>query len=347
MLKYPISILLPVYNGEKYLKECIDSILNQTFKNFELLIINDGSTDSTEHIIQTYTDSRITYFKNKENIRLISTLNKGFELINSKYIARMDADDIAMPTRLEDQLTFMEKHSDYVLCGSFVETIGEGKQRIVKYEQEHEAIKFRLLFDTHFPHPTAFIRTSVLKKHQLFFKQEYIHAEDYAFWNELLDYGKVKILPLPLVKKRSHQEQVSVKYYNLQQNVTSQIRQKLLEKLGLNFKDRAFYLYENMLRGKVPSDADSIYILLQSILEIVNANQRKDIYDNLILDQFFLERFWQLCTQSTHLGVGIFKYFMTQKKANSFNVKKVDIFKFLVKCISKYRYTHPMFTPIV
>src|SRR5215218_8078213 len=96
-----ISVILPVYNAEKYLKAAIDSILNQTFPDFELLIINDGSSDGSEKIIKSYTDNRIVYVKNGENSGLINTLNKGIDLATGEFIARMDGDDIAVPERFE------------------------------------------------------------------------------------------------------------------------------------------------------------------------------------------------------------------------------------------------------
>ena len=120
-----VTVLMPVYNAEKYLAEAINSILNQTFTNYELLIINDGSTDKSEEIILKYSDKRIRYIKNDKNIRLVATLNKGIELAKGKYIARMDADDISVPTRLEKQITLLENNEDIGVCGSFLYVFGE------------------------------------------------------------------------------------------------------------------------------------------------------------------------------------------------------------------------------
>ena len=118
-----ITVLMPVYNGEKYLRESVDSILNQTFTDFELLIINDGSTDSSMEILNSYSDSRIRIVTNEVNLRLIKTLNKGIDLATGEYIARMDCDDIADPKRLEIQLQYMEKHPDVAVCGTGVKAV--------------------------------------------------------------------------------------------------------------------------------------------------------------------------------------------------------------------------------
>ncbi|HFH8171719.1 TPA: glycosyltransferase family 2 protein, partial [Streptococcus agalactiae] len=110
------------------LRESVDSILNQTFTDFELLIINDGSTDSSMEILNSYSDSRIRIVTNEVNLRLIKTLNKGIDLATGEYIARMDCDDIADPKRLEIQLQYMEKHPDVAVCGTGVKVIGQNRK---------------------------------------------------------------------------------------------------------------------------------------------------------------------------------------------------------------------------
>src|SRR5688500_8514963 len=107
-----VSVLMPVYNAEAYVSEAIQSILQQTYKNFEFLIINDGSTDNSEKLINTFSDSRIRYIRNSENIKLVATLNKGIDLSVGKYLVRMDADDISLPERLQKQVDFMETHPE-------------------------------------------------------------------------------------------------------------------------------------------------------------------------------------------------------------------------------------------
>jgi len=111
-----VTVLMPVYNGEKYLNEAIDSILNQTYTNFEFLIINDGSTDRSVEIIKGYNDSRIKLIHNKKNMGLVYTLNRGLALALGKYIVRMDADDISLPNRFKLQLDFMEINTEVALC---------------------------------------------------------------------------------------------------------------------------------------------------------------------------------------------------------------------------------------
>ena len=114
-----ISVILPVYNAERFLREAIDSVLKQTFVDFEFIILNDGSTDKTEDIILSYKDPRIRYVKNEKNLKLIKTLNKGVDMARGKYIARMDADDISLPERFEKEVAYLEAHPDVAVVSCY------------------------------------------------------------------------------------------------------------------------------------------------------------------------------------------------------------------------------------
>ena len=124
-----VSVIMPVYNGAMYLNEAITSILRQTYSNFEFIIINDGSTDLSEEIILSFSDSRIVYVKNPENYRLIKTLNLGFSMAKGRYIARMDADDISHPDRLLKQVDFLDHNIEYGLVGTGVNLLNSEKKQ--------------------------------------------------------------------------------------------------------------------------------------------------------------------------------------------------------------------------
>ena len=206
MNKTQISIVLAVYNGAKYLKESIDSILCQSFGDFELIIINDGSTDSSESIIQQYTDSRIVYVNNETNKGLVTSLNIGLAKSCGKYVARMDADDIAFPNRLEVQYNYMEAHPEVGLCGSSVEAfwVDSKRSQRVDFATTDIAIRAFTFFQSPFCHPTVIIRKEVLDKYNLNYSKDYYLAEDYALWIELLRYTKAANIPQVLLRYRKH-----------------------------------------------------------------------------------------------------------------------------------------------
>ena len=194
---------MSVYNGEEYLDEAINSILNQTFKDYEFLIINDGSTDSSRDIILSYNDSRITLIDNEENIGLTSSLNKGLRHAKGIYIARMDADDVSLPQRLEMQSEFLGCHPEVILLGSWAEIIdGEGKTKDVwEYPTSAHFIAWKLLFGNCLVHSAVMYRKdSVLKTGG--YNEHITYAQDYELWIRLSGVGKIRQLPEVLVKCR-------------------------------------------------------------------------------------------------------------------------------------------------
>lgn len=190
-MKFPlVSVIMPVYNAEKHLDEAINSILNQTFTEFEFIILNDGSIDKSEEIIRSYNDSRIIYVKNNENLKIVQTLNKGIVLAKGKYIARMDADDICMPTRLEEQFAFMESNPDVGVCGTWVKAFGD-KNCIWRYPCKHHDIAVHHLFHCSIAHPSVFIRRDQIVSNALLYDVGYPYAEDYEFWIRCASYFKL------------------------------------------------------------------------------------------------------------------------------------------------------------
>lgn len=181
-----VSVVMPVYNGERYLREAIGSILNQTFGDFEFIIINDGSTDSTEKIIQSFKDPRIVYISNGKNLGLSKSFNIGINAAKGAYLARMDADDISTPKRFERQVQFLEKRPQVDIVGSNLRFIDEyGKFRSnFKRQADHMDIKFSSLFSTPMMHPTVMGKTSVFKTHH--YNEALSNSEDYELWSRLL-----------------------------------------------------------------------------------------------------------------------------------------------------------------
>lgn len=188
-----ISVILPVYNAERFLKEAIDSILQQTFSDFELLLINDGSTDGSEQIIASYTDPRIVYIKNEKNEGLIYSLNKAIDLARGRYIARMDADDVSLPQRFEKQLRYLEEHNVAVL-GTRVQLIDEDGNLLPDWKDDvnnmtASQIREFMLTDNCIAHPSVMVQTLLFKSYKFQHNQKY--SEDYDLWLRMLADGLV------------------------------------------------------------------------------------------------------------------------------------------------------------
>lgn len=198
-----VTVLMPVYNAERYVAEAIESILNQTYRDFEFIIINDGSTDQSEEIIQRYNDSRIVYVRNERNIRLVATLNKGIKMASGKYIMRMDADDISSIDRMKLQVEFMELHPEVGVCGSFLSVFGETiKPYLSKRPKNDKDIRSSMLVNNPLGHPNVIIRKSVLVKNDIWYDENYYRMEDWGLWISLMPYCKFYNIQKPLLRYR-------------------------------------------------------------------------------------------------------------------------------------------------
>lgn len=229
-----VSVLLPVYNCEAYITEAIDSILGQTFKDFELVIINDGSTDSSEEIILSYSDHRIRYEKNALNSGIITTLNRGLRLCRGKYIARMDADDISYPTRLQKQVDFLDSHSEIGVLGSAVQCFSSsGLGEIMCYETNPHKLFSSFLFaeSSMLAHPAVMMRRDLFLANDIQYSDSYLHAEDYSLWNELKYVSQLSNLEEPLLLYRLHGDSISCSFCQAQTEARAKIALSEYKKL--------------------------------------------------------------------------------------------------------------------
>ena len=204
-----ISVIMPAYNAEKYLREAIDSILGQTFTDFELIVINDCSRDDTEQIILSYQDPRIVYLKNEKNLGVAGTLNRGLEVARGAYIARMDADDRSVPDRFQRQVGYMDANPLTVVCGSRVTVFSDdGQQRQADYPTEDAQIRATLLVACPFAHPSVMIRRQALSQLGSGYEEAFEKVEDYRLWTRLAEVGQLKNLEESLLFYRKHPGQV-------------------------------------------------------------------------------------------------------------------------------------------
>lgn len=228
-----ITVLIAVYNAERYISACIESILQQSHTDFELLILDDGSSDNSAKIIGSYKDERIQYIKCEHDY--IATLNRGLRLAKGKYVARMDADDLMHPDRLRIQYSIMEAAPEVHLCGTWMQIFNPNnggsriKQSLAGFIQAPE---FPLLEEHFIVHPTVMLRKSFLNSHHLEYSSNYPYAEDYKLWVDMaLSGATFYIEPEPLVYYRVHDEQVSQVHLREQGVSQLRLRQELLAHL--------------------------------------------------------------------------------------------------------------------
>ncbi len=216
-----VSIVMPVYNAAPFLKEAVDSLLAQSFRDFELIAVDDASTDASLEILFSYDDSRMVVLRNVTNLGNYPSRNKGMSVAKGKYICVMDADDIAMPDRLEVQFRFMESHPDVLACGSSYRFIGE--ERVRTTVVDYESIQKALLINNCFLHPSVCFRVAVLEKTGMY-DENYVYASDYDFLCRMALVGTVVNLPDILMSYRWHPAQITQAHRREQIGFANMIR---------------------------------------------------------------------------------------------------------------------------
>lgn len=295
-----VTVLMPVYNVALYVAEAIESILNQTYSDFELLIINDGSTDSTSEEVFKFSDSRIRFVENDQNIGLANTLNRGIDLARGEYIARMDGDDISLPERLRKQVAILDTHPDIDICGAGYRFFG-AKNYDVIYPQYHEEIKAGLLFGCCMIIP-LFRRESIIDA-KLRYEQNFFPAEDYRFWTCCVLQLKMYNIQETLFHYRMHPTQVSEIMTN-QPQMTVHVKEMYFKSLFPQSNDQVIENYvHNFIETSIHSqkEINALDNFVSILLQINNEQKavefvafEKTLHNfvritlkNYVLDTFF------------------------------------------------------------
>ena len=228
-----VSVLMSVYNEKFHLREAVESVLEQTFTDYEFIIINDGSTDGSSDMLRQYAqfDERICVH-HQENRGLTASLNKGCKLARGRYIARMDADDISLPERLAKQVHYMETHPEIGVLGTWVEYIDESGETYGQWRMPTQPglIGWSLIFGTCLAHPTVIMRSDVLKSLN-YYRLEALHVEDYDLWTRASFSTRLANLPEVLLKRRTRAESICSQYSQTQQENAVKVAQWLSERL--------------------------------------------------------------------------------------------------------------------
>lgn len=330
-----VTVLMPVYNAENYLAEAIESILDQTFTDFEFLIIDDGSTDRSIEIVNSYKDHRILLVKNEYNLGLVTTLNQGLSLAKSKYIARMDADDISLSNRLQIQVGYMEAHPAIGVCGSWVTTIGDCPNHVWCYPTEHARIQTELLFTSRLAHPSVMMRRALLEKHGLFYDKDYLHAEDWQLWRRCSFKFPLANIPQVLLKYRINSSGVSHIYAAEQYETLIKIYVESLVDLKVLFSDWELLLHRDIAfchSQKLPNNRDFLDRVDVWLQRLQAANSQSKRYPESIFSEVLAEHWFTICYFSTALGSWAWQRFWHSSLSRLATLSAQQKLKFALKC---------------
>lgn len=322
-----ITVLMPVFNSELFVKEAIESILNQSHQNFEFLIINDGSTDQSHAIISSFFDSRIKYINNEVNKGIVNTLNEGLKLSKGNYIARMDADDIALPDRLTKQVDFLTANPTYKLCGSRAIAIDVNGKKLNNLNRPQHSTKIKVfnLFRNAFIHPTIMADAETIKKFA--YSEDFKYAEDYFLFSQITMAYPVANLKEHLLFYRIHEESITSK--KKAEMVQSELKTitYLLSFLFDEVDQQNLFIHHSILR---PEDADfSEHEVEHHLINILKANQKKQVFNQKILGKQ-LQKDWYnyLLKSNNKSSVG---RFLGSDLFNFSNLNLKQVIKLLLK----------------
>lgn len=322
-----ISVVMPTYNAEKYIAEAINSILSQTFIDFEFIIINDASTDSTKEIIKSFQDSRITLINNEQNRGVAKSLNIGIAAAEGKYIARMDADDISLQQRLQTQFDFMEQHPDIDICGSWMETFGDNKC-IIKVPKKHNDIKDELFFSCSMLHPTVIFKKNL----NLQYSSDFPRAEDYDLWCRKINELKFANIPEILMYYRIHSNQIGKAKKTKQNQDSYLIRLRNLENIDLHLNHEELRIYNDFFAEQfIPQNIEEVMIAI-NIFEKISAAGKNFGYGEKFQE---LIKFFQ--RKATDFGIkkhvtSLKLYFSTFRKIGFFETPRSNL-RYIYHCL--------------
>ena len=302
-----LSVLLTVYNGGNYLIPAIESILCQTFQNFELIIIDDGSTDRSIEILNHYKsiDKRIVLVS-RENKGLVTTLNEALSLARAPWVARMDQDDICVESRFEKQIKWLEQ-TGADICGSWIKFF-DGENSICKYYESDEAVKFDMLFKSPFAHPTVMMRTEYARR--LGYDLDFEKAEDYDLWiRAAMDNWKMGNVQEVLLHYRRHDTQMTKISSLSTQEASARLRARYWrynsQKYNLNTQN--VLEVQNLISSKRNTDMNSANFAFCNLLKNSSGESRKALTDNIShlyikasVDIDNLSQYWRELTQNQY-----------------------------------------------
>jgi glycosyltransferase involved in cell wall biosynthesis len=297
-----VSVVMPAYNAAPYLKEAIDSVLQQHYPYFELIIIDDASTDATASIVQQYTDHRILYLRNEANQGIVFSRNRGIAMAKGSFIAILDSDDIALPNRLEKQLAYMEADPGMGACGSFytvIDTKGK-KLTTVTLPVSARDIKTFLYFNVSFCHSTLMMRTEVARKYE--YRVGFDIIEDYEIAYRISKDWTLGNLPFSTTLYRVHGHNISIDKKSRMLEVRRLMDSIVLRDLSISFTENELDLHSNFINMNTAffRDNEKMEELEDWLLKFYDHLRRQIDINIAIVRRILAVRWFLVCYRSGH-----------------------------------------------
>ena len=274
-----VTVLMPAWNAAEYLAEALESIRRQSYSDFELLVVDDGSTDRTPEILSACRVPRLRVLRNETRRKLSGALNRGLEEARGEFIARMDADDLMRPDRLARQVEHLERHSDIGCCGGWVCSFGTEPRKIQKYPVGSEWVKAFSLFYSPLAHPTAMFRREWFAREGLHYDGSFYPTEDYELWSRALLCFPCDNLPRVLVDYRVHGKSMTGGEWSDMDAQTVRVQRRILAQLGIEPSAEESRLHRAASMGLLPAAPESFAQTEAWLLKLEAANRQAGAFD--------------------------------------------------------------------
>ncbi|MBO5360740.1 MAG: glycosyltransferase family 2 protein [Clostridia bacterium] len=293
-----VSVIMSNYNtDEEYLRASIESVLNQTYENFEFIIIDDCSTNNSVEIIESYRDSRIRLIKNKENLGLTKSLNVALKVARGEYIARMDADDVCLPQRFEKQVLFLSQNPEYIVCGTAAEFVGvwqkyNSQKVIFRKIPEKEEYRIRLLFENNpnIVHISAMFNATIMRSFNIEYNENYKYAQDYRMWVSCCEVAECANLEDVLMQITVREGTISTSKREEQEECVIRIIQEQLDKLHICLDEETVRIHRGLLKQRKEYTLN----IKKWIKKLISQNRIYNVYNQKILEKLLWEKWAEI-----------------------------------------------------
>ena len=303
-----VTILMPVYNAARHLARCVESVLTQTFSDFQLLVIDDASTDNTWAMLKHTTDSRLRIERNPANLGVAATLNRGIELTQTEFLARLDADDLCRPQRLALQVRHLEAHPRVGIVGTYVKEFGDMPWPVLtRYPLGAADTKAGLLFGNTLCHPVVMMRMAMIREHALRYDPVYSRAEDYDLWIRAARCFDLDNVPYVGLAKRTHKGSVTAQHRDTMRAQSAALSKGLLREIGIEAASQELALHARLGAGERLTGWEELDRAEQWLKTLASRSSSSGCYEPEAMRRAVGTVWWRACLNSTPLGPRIWK----------------------------------------
>lgn len=304
-----ITVLMPVHNGAEYIRESIASVLDQTRSHFELLVVDDCSTDDSAALVLSFDDPRIKLVRSETRLKLAGALNLGLHRARGEFIARMDADDVALPKRLEHQVRFLHANPGIGICGTWLRRFGAASGEERSYPCDPAKVRAFLMVNCPFAHPTVMFRRQLFFDHELEYDVHYYPTEDYELWSRALLLFQGGNLPEFLLRYRVHGASLTVSDWSSMDEQATRIAQPLLRMVGVGHDIEQARYHRQVAMVRIPRSAMALAQARSWLIQVMLANKKSMVFDQHALEEVLTDLWFRLCMHCSPVGLSTWRAF--------------------------------------